>query len=347
MFFSILIPVYNTITYLPDCMESLLSQTEKDLEIVLLDDGSTDGSGDLCDRYAAQYPFVRVIHKENEGLMMTRRRGFQEARGEYCVCIDSDDYLCDPNALATVRQRIERDRCDMVFYEYIYGSEDRENDRHITLFDRPDGFIFEGEGKKELYEKILVGGFFNNIWIKVVRRDRVDTDVDYSVWKQDICRGEDYFQVFPMLTNAQRIGYIKQPFYYYRWTPGSISNSPKLRYYNAFRRIYLRENEYVDRWTADPAVKKQVKKKRIAVILGIVTVGCKKSKTREQKREWRHFAKWIGQDDFFDSVYRTVMHSDTLLYYKVLCYLIRHRMPRLTAFTIGITDRISAVRHKK
>ena len=94
MLFSVLIPVYNTSKYLDECINSVLSQTEKNFEIVLLNDGSTDNSGDICDSYAEKYPdFIRVIHKENEGLMMTRRRGFKEAKGDYFICLDSDDYL--------------------------------------------------------------------------------------------------------------------------------------------------------------------------------------------------------------------------------------------------------------
>ena len=96
MLFSVCIPVYNTSKYLDECLASVLCQTEKDYEIVLVDDGSTDGSGALCDRYAARYPHIRVIHKENEGLMMTRRRGFQEALGDYFICLDSDDALRTP-----------------------------------------------------------------------------------------------------------------------------------------------------------------------------------------------------------------------------------------------------------
>ena len=92
MFFSILIPVYNTSEYLPECMDSVLSQSFRDFEVVLLDDGSTDNSGQLCDEYAQKDDRVRVIHKQNEGLMMTRRRGFKEAKGDYFICVDVSLY---------------------------------------------------------------------------------------------------------------------------------------------------------------------------------------------------------------------------------------------------------------
>ena len=120
MLFSVLIPVYNTSKYLDECINSVLSQTEKDFEIVLLNDGSTDNSGDICDSYAEKYPdFIRVIHKENEGLMMTRRRGFKEAKGDYFICLDSDDYLRDNNALLKIKKMIVEKGCDLVVYNYL------------------------------------------------------------------------------------------------------------------------------------------------------------------------------------------------------------------------------------
>lgn len=78
LLFSFIVPVYNTSKYLNECIESLLCQKGADYEIVLIDDGSTDGSGEICDSYAKKYPdTVRAIHKENEGLLLTRRRGFK------------------------------------------------------------------------------------------------------------------------------------------------------------------------------------------------------------------------------------------------------------------------------
>lgn len=90
---SVLVPVYNVEAYLKECVESILSQTFTDFELILCDDGSKDLSGEICDEFAQQDPRVRVIHKENEGLLWTRRRMFQEAKGEYFICIDSDDWV--------------------------------------------------------------------------------------------------------------------------------------------------------------------------------------------------------------------------------------------------------------
>lgn len=334
MLFSICIPVYNTSKYLDECLQSVLCQTETDYEIVLVNDGSTDASPQMCDRYAAQYPNIRVIHKENEGLMMTRRRGFREARGDYFICLDSDDYLRSAYALERIRNMIEAEKCDLVVYDYIVGKENPKDNRTITLFDHPDGYIFDESNKWELYEKLLIGKWFNQIWIKAASRKIVDVDVDYSQWKPDICRGEDMFQSYPMLTNATRIGYIKEPFVHYRWTPGSISNNPKLKYYYAYRAIYRREDEYLPLWNLGAETDKKAKLRRIPQILSVLIIGYHASKKAGQLAQWKEFIAMVSEDPFFRSLYPEEYRKDISGYYRLLGKLIMKNNTFLLARTL-------------
>ena len=92
---SIIVPVYNVEQYLNRCVESLVRQTFTDIEIILVDDGSPDNSPQLCDILAKKYQMVRVIHKINGGLSSARLAGYKEAKGKYCIFIDSDDYIDD------------------------------------------------------------------------------------------------------------------------------------------------------------------------------------------------------------------------------------------------------------
>ena len=120
MLFSFIVPVYNTSQYLERCIKSILCQKGADFEILLIDDGSTDNSGEMCDQYAKQYPdIVRVIHKENEGLLLTRRRGFREAKGDWFINVDSDDYIA-PDLLESVVSAINRYHPDMVMYNFQF-----------------------------------------------------------------------------------------------------------------------------------------------------------------------------------------------------------------------------------
>ena len=93
MLISIIVPVYNVENYLKECIDSILRQEFRDYEIILVDDGSKDDSGKICDEYGKKYSFISVIHKKNGGLSDARNFGLKIAKGEYILFIDSDDYI--------------------------------------------------------------------------------------------------------------------------------------------------------------------------------------------------------------------------------------------------------------
>ena len=105
-FFSIIIPVYQVEQYLQECIESVLTQSFTDYEIILINDGSKDQSPKICDDYAAKYDFIHVIHKQNQGLSAARNDGIQKAKGTYVLFLDSDDTLIE-EALMQLHQRIQ------------------------------------------------------------------------------------------------------------------------------------------------------------------------------------------------------------------------------------------------
>ena len=104
MLFSIILPIYNVENYLCECVDSILNQTYKDYEIILVDDGSKDKSPHICDELAHKYDCIKVIHKKNGGLSDARNAGTKEAIGKYIVYIDSDDYILDKEFLSKLAQ---------------------------------------------------------------------------------------------------------------------------------------------------------------------------------------------------------------------------------------------------
>ena len=113
MFFSIIVPVYNAEKYLSECIESILGQSFDDYELILIDDGSKDISKDICDEYARKDSRIKVIHKNNEGVSITRQRGVEFSRGEYLCFADADDKL-DKHCLESFYLAIKKYNCDMV-----------------------------------------------------------------------------------------------------------------------------------------------------------------------------------------------------------------------------------------
>lgn len=148
---SFIVPIYNVEQYLRKCVDSLLAQDYDDYEIILVDDGSTDGSGAICDSYVRLNelenegvrelgkPLIRVIHQKNGGLSAARNAGLKEAKGEYICFVDSDDYW-EPNVLARLMAQVERDKLDVLRFKYqnVRLKSERirelENEREYEVF---------------------------------------------------------------------------------------------------------------------------------------------------------------------------------------------------------------------
>lgn len=123
VFVSVVIPVYNVERFLPQCVDSVLGQSYRNLEVILVDDGSTDGSPQMCDRYAEQDERLRVIHQENRGVSAARNRGMDAAVGDYIYFLDSDDYIVE-GAIKKLVEKAEPDHLDVVFSERVSVEED-------------------------------------------------------------------------------------------------------------------------------------------------------------------------------------------------------------------------------
>ena len=251
---------------------------------------------------------------------MTRRRGFREARGDYFICLDSDDAFYDTAALEKIRRVIETKHADLVIYEYIYGyARTAQPDRYISLFDHPDGYVFQNETKQDLYHKLLLGKFLNPIVIKAASRKIVDVDVDYSQWKDALVnsQGEDLFQSLPILDNAQRIAYLKAPLYFYRWNPSSISRNVRPEYYYAYRTIYQRTDEYLGKWGFDEAQIHQIMQGRINMIFSVLL-----AESHPDHKKWLQTLKEVANDPFFHELWKAQDSAYVCSYYRQMGDLI-------------------------
>lgn len=234
MLFSILIPVYNVERFLKECVESILRQTEEDFEIILVNDGSTDKSGEICNFYAEKYPEkIRVIHQENKGLLIARRTAFQYARGQFCICCDSDDGL-KPDALRILKEEIDRSNPDVIIYNM-----DLQFGKEFTPF---SSSIFTNEkrvelkNKSELYKKFLTTFFVNSMACKAIKTSIVDVKRDYTKYV-DITNGEDSLQSISIYKNAKSIVYINESLYNYRANESSMTQKFNEGYFSSFLKI--------------------------------------------------------------------------------------------------------------
>lgn len=218
-FFSVIIPVYNVEKYLFCCLDSVLSQTFSDYEAILIDDGSKDSSGRICDDYAKRYPGkIRVQHKPNQGQISARVAGLQLANGHYICFLDSDDCWLD-NTLSRLHEVIETTNSDVVMFEWkrIDGNGKELNTTEKALFPQ-SGFI----DKKTIFESMLSTSSLNSLCKKCYKYELFDVDVDYSYFFR-IKNGEDLIQSLPIIYNANTFYYLNEPLYQYRVNTSSIT----------------------------------------------------------------------------------------------------------------------------
>lgn len=170
MNYSFIIPVYNCKQYLPDCVESIRRVGVEAYEILLIDDGSTDGSGDLCDALARNWPEVRVIHQENGGASAARNRGIREAAGEKILFVDADDSL-DAEALGKILADPRCDEADLTVFgltfDYYYHGKCYRRD---PLFYEQDGFLTAAEWGAAFTE-LFARNALSPLWNKVFKRE--------------------------------------------------------------------------------------------------------------------------------------------------------------------------------
>lgn len=216
---SVIVPVFNTAPYLPACIESILRQTHRDLEILLIDDGSTDESGGLCEEFARRDSRICCVHQENRGLSAARNRGLDMARGQYLCFVDSDDEI-DPRMLEILLRTLKETDSDMALCNL------RRNGAPTPM--KP------GVLGPEAYLQTLLGP---ECWYYITMPNRL---CRWELWEglrfPDGYLHEDEAVIYPLAARCRRIAIVPDALYFYRSRPGSITakagiqHSDKLRF---------------------------------------------------------------------------------------------------------------------
>ena len=214
---SVIVPVYNVAEYLVQCFDSIVAQDFSDIEVIVVDDGSTDGSSDICSDYCRRYDNFRLITKQNGGLSDARNAGTKIATGEYICFLDSDDYIA-PNALRMLYDFATSKGCDIVqggFY-YTYAHHLIYDNRWIESDDAP--FVLS---KNEAMEQLILNNYVKNFaWGKLYRTD-VAKEYPFPVGRYF----EDSYWQHIMVHHAECYGVVPEPLYYYRQRESSISGN--------------------------------------------------------------------------------------------------------------------------
>ena len=230
---SIIVPIYNVEKYLRQCLDTIIDQTLREIEIILVDDGSTDSSLTICKEYEQKDNRIKLIHKENEGLGYTRNRGLQEATGEFVGFIDSDDW-------------IELDMFEKLYQTAIENKAD-------TCLGNIKGkkLIFEGnEVKQQLLPKMMGARYDGTDYygmsvcrgihqLELIKRYNIQFPSERELISEDIIFDISYYSI------AKKVVILQQHFYHYRENLTSLTKKYRPDRLELYKRLYLEEKKQV------------------------------------------------------------------------------------------------------
>lgn len=239
---SIIIPVYNGGQYLRPCLDSVLNQTCQEWELLLIDDGSTDDSGAVCDEYAADSR-VTVVHKQNGGQAAARNDGMAMAHGQFISFVDCDDWL-EPDMYATMMATLDREDADIVISGYT--EEYKDYSKEVNT----DGMEVTYEAQEAL-KMVLQGRIGSYLWSMLFRREVVQERMP------DLNPYEDHATIFKWISHARRVVVMPRAFYHYRQLGNSSLHSYNPKNGNHFflaikeRYHYIAEHHLLPDWEAE------------------------------------------------------------------------------------------------
>lgn len=220
---SVIIPIYNTGEYLEECLESVINQTYNNYEVILINDGSTDNSLLIANKYANKYNNIRVINQQNYGQSVARNRGIKEAKGKYIYFADSDDIL-EKNLLEDCYRKFKENDIDMVMFGYKFmcenGIDEHLNNKEILISDvLSDKYV---SGKDIFKKNIYINDFLAVVWTQMYKKSFL---LENKLFFEEKIFYEDLEFIFKTFIKCKRMMYLNKSMYVYRRRPTSTTTN--------------------------------------------------------------------------------------------------------------------------
>lgn len=265
---SVIIPVYNAEKYLNKCIQSILEQSYKDYEIILINDGSTDSSGKICEKYAREYADVIVVQTKNSGPAAARKKGVECASGEYITFVDADDWL-DVEMLEFLVLKAQEKSADFV----CLGHKEVDEDGKVKMISSQEftelTITEEAQMMLHLHGTRLID---SGPWAKLIRRS-LFVNIDFC---ESVTIGEDYFMVLQLLEKTSRLILCKEPMYNRCIRTTSISRSGySERHKKAFEQYMSWRMYLLDRY---PELQIEITSYHTEYEMAVITAMCRNKK---------------------------------------------------------------------
>ena len=235
MLFSVIIPVYNVEDYLRECVDSIIGQTCKDYEVILIDNGSTDSSGAICDQYASEHTNIKVKHvMPNIGISGARNEGQKLATGDYILFIDSDDYYYDNKVFERIKEKITN-APDVVLYSCAHFFEKTGTLKKVNL--KVD---VKGRSVLDICRDLVdIDAYSNSAWSKAIKRSLLE-DNNIHFTKGIAIEDNDWY--YKVILHVKSIEVIEEPTYVYRRRASSVTATADIKH-------TIDNLSVIDKWT--------------------------------------------------------------------------------------------------
>lgn len=328
---SIVVPVYNAKNYIKRCIESLVCQTYHNLEIILVDDGSSDGSEKICDEYAKEDDRIKVIHKKNSGVSDSRNAGIEAADGDYILFVDSDDYINENTVEDNLKTAIEKNADIVIFcFKYIITDSNEEKDNGY-------GEDFSGNAEaffRQCLVKIIDKELLNAPWNKLIKTNLIKNNNLSFKPEYSIC--ED--MIFSVETISASSNIVINSKIYYNYvlkSTGSLVFGFYPNYFDALSEFYLKSSDYNNKYHDNLKQKKCIDSKYAKLaIMYLKQIVC--------ESEWEK-DKCVNKISEITNnpMLRTALDNADLNYKKSLVrFLIKHRLSNVIYYMYHLKGKL-------
>lgn len=236
---SIVVPVYNCERYINECIESVINQTNDNWELVLVNDGSTDKSAEICNIYSNKYPDkILAFHKENEGQFLTRKYGILKCTGDYVGFLDADDLLDKDYVKVLTESILEYHSPDVLCFGFVRFGDNMN--KEITVTDHTICFRTSDE-RKYVYNQIICGQLTGALWSKLFKRNIITNNIPDEKTVKTKRFAEDAYHSFDALANSNSVLFLNKTLYRYRNNEQGFSQGFETRNLDYFNSKYLFE----------------------------------------------------------------------------------------------------------
>lgn len=334
---SVVLPIYNVEKYLDRCIESIVGQTYKNIEVILVDDGSPDKCPQICDKWSRLDSRVKVIHQKNVGLGFARNTGIENASGDYICFFDSDDYL-KPNLIELCVDKMIKNKADYVLYGFCDVTEDEQ--LLCDYLPTPSKTIFTGDEIREEFIKHILSSYKYNgecwnlnlsAWNCMYSMSMIRKNNFKFVSEREII-SEDVFSLLYLYSKMNRVVIIKEILYYHRVNSKSLTHVYRKDRIEKLNYLYYRLMELCDECDYDNDIKRLVANPYINGMIGAMKMIVTSSDLTN--KEHKEILRNILNDKLFKSALKKVDLQNEKMTRRILIKIFKAKLVGISYFLL-------------